>query len=108
METLATLLKYCTRQAKINKEDYFDPRYAKQEEIALYHKECRIRTKQRAACFTTFAARIASADSEVLLPGHYDRLEILPSGEPEYTAGQYPALEIYLALFNYLKTTQTV
>ena len=108
MQTLATLLKYCTSQASIDSDNYYYPGYAKPEEVENYYNDCKTRDNQRAACVTTYASRIASADSEVLIPGHYDRLEILPSGEPEYTAGQYPALEIYLALFNYLQTTQAV
>jgi hypothetical protein len=107
MATLADLLAYCARQARINACDYFEPGYAKPEEVVSWRADCRKRSDARNLCFRAFPGRLRTG-SEQLVPGNYGpsgRLTIEPDGTADYTAGQYAPLEIYHALADYLVST---
>ena len=107
--TLANLLAYCRSQAVIEATNYFDPRstYSDPDGRAAYRQDCRQRTKDRTRCLNSFPARL-NKGTEQLIPGEYGRLTIHTSGKIEYTVGQYAPLEIYDALYNYLKVTNNV
>lgn len=106
MIAISDLLAYAKQQSRIYSRDYFDPRWPRLDEIAAWQKDRSIRDRDRRRVFKTFKDRIAV--NPPLIPGHYGRLEIT-SKAVEYTACQYPAREIWPAVFNYLnQTTQTI
>lgn len=106
MATLQTLIDYCREQASITPNDYFEPGYAKPEEIAGWRSDRNTRDRARAKCFKRYPARLKFApESETLRPGNYGRLTILPDGSPDYTAGQYAPVEVYGYLLRYLDET---
>ena len=104
--TLANLLAYCRSQAVIEATNYFDPksRRGDPDGRAAYYQDCRQRSESRARCFADFPARL-NKGTEPLIPGAYGRLIIHPAGKIEYISGQYSPLEIYGALYDYLKVT---
>ena len=106
MNTLLTLINYCKKQARVKSSDYFQPGYAKVDEIAAWRSDCTRRNLQRKACLKIFSDRFANAQDEPLIPGSYGRLSIFEDGSFEYTACQYSPLEIYPALLNYLESTR--
>jgi hypothetical protein len=106
MTTLSALVGYCKKQARVSSRDYFQPGYAKVDEIAAWRSDCARRNAQRKACLNLFADRFANAQDEPLVPGSYGRLSIFEDGSFEYTACQYSPLEIYPALHNYLEVTR--
>jgi hypothetical protein len=103
--SLASLLAFCQRQARIKSTDYFDPRFARPDEKQAWLSDCAKRNRARKLCFRVFPGRLKSAASEALIPGDYGRLSILPDGSADYTSGQYAPLEIYGALLSYLEAT---
>lgn len=109
--SLASLLAFCKSQARIERIDYFDPRFPRPDEVQAWRGDCAKRAKARKLCFAAFPGRLKSAASEALIPGSYGqggRLSILPDGSMDYTSGQYSPLEIYPALWAYLEATNTL
>lgn len=108
--TLANLLTYCRAQAVIEATNYFDPRDGEdsaKEGRSAWRQDARERNRQRLRCFDSFPARL-NKGMEPLVPGKYGRLTIHETGRVEYTVRQYAPLEIYDALYNYLKETNNV
>jgi hypothetical protein len=105
MNTLLDLVNYCKSQARIESRDYFQRGYERPDEVDAWRHDCSRRDSQRKACFRAFPARLATATYEPLKPGNYGRLSISADGSIDYTACQYPALEVYPALLNYLEAT---
>lgn len=106
--SLASLLTFCRSQARIERIDYFDPRFCKPEEIQAWRSDCAKRDRARRLCFAAFPGRLKSAASEALVLGDYGfqgRLSVLSDGSLDYTSGLYAPLEIYQALLSYLKAT---
>ena len=105
--TLADLLAYAREQATISVSDYFDPRYDKPEEVRAWRTDKSRRDRQRRKVLAAFPARLRNADREPLEPGRYagSRLIIGQNGSVEYIPGQYSALEIWAAVFDYLTVT---
>jgi hypothetical protein len=103
--SLASLLAFCKSQARIESCDYFDPRFARPDEVAAWQSDKSRRDRQRKACFRLFPGRLRSAASEPLIPGSYGRLSISEDGSPSYVVGQYAPLEIFHALAAYLEAT---
>jgi len=107
MQTLSDLAAYCRRQARIELANYVDP-WARDdrraEGLALWRVDRRTRDVARAACFRAFPGRLRTG-TEPLQPGRYGRLTIEPDGSPDYTSGQYAAVEIYNYLLQYLRET---
>jgi hypothetical protein len=107
--TLASLVAYCRSQAVIEATNYFDPkdRCGDPDGRRAYYQDCRQRSESRALCFASFPARL-NKGTEPLIPGTYGRLTIHPAGKIEYTVNQYSPVEIYDALYDYLKETNNV
>jgi hypothetical protein len=103
--SLASLLSFCKSQARIESRDYFQPGFARPDEVSAWRSDCAKRDHARRLCFQAFPGRLKSAASEALIPGDYGRLSILPDGSADYTSGQYAPLEIYGALLSYLEAT---
>lgn len=105
MPNVSDLLEYASNQARIESCDYFDARYARPEEIRSWRNDRGHRDRDRRRVFKAYAGRIASDGP--LVPGSYGygrRLEITPDGV-DYTAGQYAAREIWLAVLDYFERT---
>ena len=102
MITIPDLIAYASAQARIEARHYFDPRYARPDEVRAWRNDRGYRDRDRDRVFRTFANRLKS--SEQLIPGHYGRLEITDL-EIDYTPGMYAPREIWLAVFNYLTQT---
>jgi len=100
--TLLDLIAYASIQARIEARDYFDPRYARPDEVRAWRNDRSHRDRDRCRVFRTFANRLRS--SEQLIPGHYGRLEITDL-EIDYTPGMYAPREIWPAVLNYLTQT---
>jgi hypothetical protein len=105
MATLSDLLAFCKAQARISASDYFDPRFARPDEVAAWQSDKSRRDRQRKACFRLFPGRLRSAASEPLVPGTYGRLSISEDGSPSYVVRQYAPVEIFHALSDYLEAT---
>ena len=105
MPTIQDLLAFASKHATISRDLYGDPRYARLEEIRAWQTDKRKRDRQRLRVLKAWPGRCRSA--EPLVPGHYfgTRLEITPSGEIDYTAGQYAGLELWLAVADYFERT---
>jgi hypothetical protein len=103
--SLASLLSFCKSQARIESCKYFQPGFARPDEVAAWRSDCAKRDHARRLCFQAFPGRLKSAASEALIPGRYGRLSILPDGSADYIAGQYAPLEVYGALLAYLKAS---
>jgi hypothetical protein len=106
--SLASLLAFCESQARIERIDYFDPRFPRPDEVQAWRNDCAKRTRARKLCFAAFPGRLKSAAFESLVPGDYGfqgRLSILSDGSIDYTSGQYSPLEIYPALLAYLEAS---
>ena len=105
--TLADLLAYAREQASVSEADYFHPRYGKPEEVRAWRTDRSRRDRQRRKVFIAFPARLRNADREPLVPGRYagSRMIIGQDGSIEYIPGQYSALEIWAAVFDYLTVT---
>lgn len=56
--TVADLVRYATEQARIERIDYFDPRYARQDEIRAWQTDCRRRSAARRKVFTDWCGLI--------------------------------------------------
>lgn len=106
---LSDLLNYAKEQARIEAIDYFDPdpRFRTAHEVSAWRLDRSRRDRSRAYLFATFPTRLRNADKERLVSGNYGRLTISES-EIEYTAGQYSPTEIYGALFNYMRQTNSI
>ena len=102
MITLSDLIAYASAQARIEARHYFDPRYARPDEVRAWRNDRGHRDRDRCRVFRTFANRLKS--SEPLIPGHYGRLEITDSAI-DYTPGMYAPREIWPAVLNYLTQT---
>ena len=100
--TLSDLIAYASTQARIEARDYFDPRYARPDEVRAWRNDRSHRDCDRRHVFLTFANRLKSF--EPLIPGHYGRLEITDS-VIDYTPGMYAPREIWPAVLNYLTQT---
>ena len=108
--TLTDLLRYCKAQAIIEATNYFDPHGRddfNRDGRTAWRQDARERDRQRLRCHRDFPARLRKG-TEPLVPGTYGRLTIDANGKCDYTVGQYAALEIYDALYNYLKETNNV
>jgi hypothetical protein len=106
--SLDSLLAFCKSQARIESQNYFEPSFARPDEVAAWRSDCAKRNRARKLCFQAFPGRLKSAASEALVPGNYGfqgRLSILPDGSADYTSGQYAPLEVYGALLSYLEAT---
>lgn len=104
--TAADLMHYARRLARIQAIDYFEPGYARIDEVRAWRADKAHRDRDRARILRDFPGRVHS--SAPLIPGRYwgGRLEITAS-EIDYTAGQYAPREIYLAVYDYFRTTNT-
>jgi hypothetical protein len=100
--TILDLIAYASAQARIEARSYFDPRYARPDEVRAWRNDRGHRDRDRRRVFRTFANRLKS--SEPLIPGHYGRLEITDSAI-DYTPGMYAPREIWPAVLNYLTQT---
>jgi hypothetical protein len=107
--TLANLLAFCRSQAVIEATNYFDPKARDHDPagVAAYRQDYRERSQSRALCYASFPGRL-NKGTEPLVPGTYGRLTIHAAGKIEYIVGQYAPLEIYGALYDYLKETNYV
>ena len=108
--TLSDLLRYCKAQATIEATNYFDPHGRQdfnREGRSAWRQDARERNRQRIRCYRDFPARLRKA-TEPLISGSYGRLSIGADGRCDYIVGQYAALEIYDALYNYLEATNNV
>lgn len=106
--TLTELVRFATEQARIERINYFDPRYARPDEVAAWRGDCQRRSLARRAVFRTWPARLRSG-TEPLVPGAYGvsgRLRINETGAIDYVPGQYAALEIWQAVGDYLARTK--
>ncbi len=108
MATVQDLLAYASRHATIRQQDYFDPRYARADEVRAWRNDKSKRNRQRLAVLRSWPGRCSSA--EPLVPGTYwgTRLEVTASGEIDFTACQYPALELWLAVADYFERTKAL
>jgi len=104
MQTIADLLRFARSQAVIRSNNYFEPSYARPEEVAEWQSDKRRRDAARRKVLRTFPGRIQSA--EVLRPGNYyhGRL-IITDGDIIYVSGQYSPTEIYQAVLDYMEAT---
>jgi hypothetical protein len=102
--TVADLWHYAAGLATISRIDYFDPRYARADEVAAWGRDVARRNSARRRILRTFPERARS--TEPLTPGNYygGRLRITPDSI-EYISGQFAPLELYPALFDYFTTT---
>jgi hypothetical protein len=102
--TVADLFAYAKSQAAISASDYFDPRYARADEMAAWGRDTARRNSARRRILRTFPERARS--TEPLTPGNYygGRLRITPDAI-QYVPGQFAPLEVYPALFDYFTTT---
>ena len=107
--TISDLLAYASEQARIERVDYFDPRYPRPDEISAWRRDRGYRDRDRRRVFRSFCGRIRSG-TEPLVAGSYGaqrRLEITPDAI-DYTAGQYAAREIWPAVFAYFQQTNAL
>lgn len=105
MPTVSDLLEYARQQARISSCDYFDPRYARPDEVRAWRNDRGHRDRDRRRVFRTYPGRISA--NAALVPGSYGtgrRLEITADGI-DYTAGQYAAREIWPAVLAYFNAT---
>jgi len=98
MATLADLLCYCRKQARIERCDHTAASWGQ----AVY-----ARNQALNLCRKEFGARL-NRGAEELISGKYERLTIHADGTPEYTVGQYAPIEIYDYLHFYLRQTNAV
>lgn len=105
--TAADLMAYAKQQARIQAIDYFDPRYPRPDEISAWRRDCRLRDQARRRILNDYPGRLRSSDA--LIPGSYwgGRLEI-SSDAIHYTLGQYAPREIYAAVYEYFRSTNTL
>ena len=109
--TAADLMAFAKRQARIEAQDYFDPRdrrFIKPESVAAWRQDCHLRDRAKARIRRDWPGRLKSA--EALIPGSYGiqgRLEITAT-EIDYTAGQYAPREIYGAVYDYFQATNNI
>jgi len=104
--TISDLLAYASQQARIEAVDYFDPRYPRPDEVSAWRRDRAYRDRDRRRVFRSFCGRIRSG-AEPLVIGSYGagrRLDITPEAI-DYTAGQYAAREIWLAILDYFTQT---
>jgi hypothetical protein len=108
MATIQDLLAYASRHATIRQQDYFDPRYARADEVRAWRNDKNKRDRQRLAVLRSWPGRCRS--TEPLVPGTYwgTRLEVTASGEIDFTACQYPGLEVWLAVADYFQRTKAL
>ena len=102
MQTVIHLLEYARQQARIEARDYFDPRYARPDEVRAWRHDRGHRDRDRRRVFRRFG--FVNTGTQ-LVPGRYGaagRLEITPDGI-DYTACQYAAREIWPAVFDYFE-----
>jgi hypothetical protein len=107
MLTTLHLLEFARKQARIEACDYFDPRYARPDEVRAWRNDRGRRDRDRRRVFRRFGFVSSAAQ---LVPGHYGpagRLEITADGI-DYTACQYAAREIWPAVFDYFERTYAV
>jgi hypothetical protein len=106
--TVSDLLAYASQQARIEARDYFDPRYARPDEVRAWRNDRGHRDRDRRRVFRTFPGRIRS--DAPLVAGSYGagrRLDVTPEAI-DYTAGQYAAREIWPAIFDYFERTNAI
>ena len=105
MATVQDLLAYASKHATISQTDYFHPRYARPDEVRAWRNDKSKRNRQRLAVLRNWPGRCASA--EPLVPGNYwgTRLQISASGAIDFTACQFPGLELWLAVADYFSKT---
>ncbi len=106
--TIADLMRYAREQARIEAKDYFDPRYARADEVQAWHSDRSRRDSARRQILQRYPGRLRSA--EPLQPGRYGpsgRLQITANAI-DYTSGQYAPVEIYGAVLDYLDRTNAV
>jgi hypothetical protein len=102
MQTVIHLLEFARHQARIEARDYFDPRYPRPDEIRAWRNDRGHRDRDRRLVFQRWG--FVNTASQ-LVPGRYGsagRLEITAEGI-DYTACQYPAREIWPAVFDYFE-----
>jgi hypothetical protein len=104
---LSDLLTFAKEQARIERIDYFDPRYPRADEIKAWQHDKNCRDYERKCLFRKFPARLKNAHNEKLVPGSYGRLKI-SEGDIDYTVGQYAPREIYGAVLDYLQQTNSI
>lgn len=101
--TLNDLIAYATQQARIQQIDYFDPRYARPDEVSAWRADCRHRSNDRRNVFRGWPARL-NKGTEQLVPGKYGRLTITET-DIDFTPCQYAPLEVWCAVALYLHST---
>lgn len=95
--TVSDLFNFCKSQARISASDFFDPRYAREEEVKAWKLEisrrddARKKLKKRFGCFKT----------SKLSPMKVGRLSLGSEGF-DYVVGQYSPAEIYQAAYAFL------
>ena len=107
MQTVIHLLEFARQQARIEACDYFDPRYARPDEVRAWRNDRGHRDRDRRRVFRRFGF---VSTGTPLVPGRYGaagRLEITPDGI-DYTACQYAAREIWPAVLDYFERTYAV
>jgi hypothetical protein len=107
--TVSDLLAYASLQARIERIDYFDPRYPRPDEVSAWRQDRSYRDRDRRRVFRSVCGRIRSG-IEPLVAGSYGagrRLDITPDAI-DYTAGQYAAREIWPAVLDYFEQTNAL
>ena len=107
---LSDLLTFAKEQARIERIDYFDPRYPRADEIKAWQHDKNCRDYERKCVYKNFPGRAKNASTEKLIPGKYGvqgRLEI-SENDIDYTIGQYAPREIYGAVLDYLQQTNSI
>lgn len=102
---IADLLAYAGQQARIESRDYFEPGYARADEVRAWRRDKARRDRDRRRVLLSYPGRIRS--NGVLVAGSYGcarRLEITTEFI-DYTPGQYAAVEIWPAVLDYFAQT---
>lgn len=105
MLTTTDLMAYARTQARIESTSYFEPGWARPEDLRGWYADRRTRDSARRRLLRDWGCRIKSG--EPLVPGRYGssgRLSITPDAI-DYTPAQYAAVEIYSYLYDYMEAT---
>lgn len=95
--TVGDLFSFCRSQARISASDFFDPRYARPEEVKAWQIEVSRRNAARKKAKKRFGA-FANSKLSFMKVG---RLSLSVDGF-DYVVGQYAPSEIYQAAYDFL------
>jgi hypothetical protein len=95
--TVDDLFSFCRSQARISASDFFDPRYARPEEVKAWRSEISRRNTARKKAKKRFGAFLGSKLSFMKV----GRLSLSADGF-DYVVGQYAPAEIYQAAYDFL------